>query len=147
MKISQIKLNLKKILANFGSVTTDKGTLEYVGEELTEGVEAFIEGEVAPDGDYVAEDGTVVTVEAGLVKSIKAPEAEVVEAEETEPGVDQPDYQSQIDEIRAQLDKLVEIVDQVATKMAEIEAKLAEPVEKTAEEVMKAQTKDKGLFR
>lgn len=146
MKISQIKLNLKKILANFGSVTTDKGTLEYVGEELTEGVEAFIEGEVAPDGDYVAEDGTVVTVEAGLVKAIKAPEVvEAAEAEETEPNTDTVDYQAQIDEIRAQLDKLVEIVDQVATKMAEIEAKLAEPVEKTAEEVMKAQTK--GLFR
>lgn len=145
MKISQIKLNLKKILANFGSVETDRGTLEYVGEELTEGVEVFVEGEVAPDGDYATENGTVVTVEAGLVKSVKTPEATVVEAEETAPSNDQPDYQAQIDEIRAQLDKLVEIVDQVATKMSEIESKLAEPVEKTAEEVMKAQTK--GLFR
>ena len=139
MTLKEIKFSLKKVLANFGQVETDKGVLEFVGEEMAVGSEVYINGEIAPDGEYLTPDGKTVVVEAGLIKEIKEPVTEEMQDETV-------DFQAEIDEIKAQLASLVEIVDELATRLEEIEAKLAEPVEKPAPEEFK-KTNKTSLFR
>lgn len=137
MTLKEIKFSLKKVLANFGQVETDKGVLEFVGEEMTVGSEVYINGEIAPDGEYLTPDGKTVVVEAGLIKEIKEPVTEEMQDES---------LQAEIDEIRAQLADLVEIVTELASRLEEIEGKLAEPVEKPAPEEFK-KTNKTTLFR
>ena len=139
MTLKEIKFSLKKVLANFGQVETDKGVLEFVGEEMAVGSEVYINGEIAPDGEYLTPDGKTVVVEAGLIKEIKEPVTEEMQDETV-------DFQAEIDEIKSQLASLVEIVDELATRLEEIEAKLAEPVEKPAPEEFK-KTNKTSLFR
>lgn len=140
MTLKEIKFSLKKVLANFGQVETDKGVLEFVGEELTVGSEVYINSEIAPDGEYLTPDGKTVVVEAGLIKEIKEPV--------TEEPVEMQDeaLQVELDEIKAQLASLVEIVAELASRLEELEAKLAEPVEKPASEEFK-KTNKTTLFR
>ena len=140
MTLKEIKFSLRKVLANFGQVETDKGVLEFVGEEMTVGSEVYINSEIAPDGEYLTPDGKTVVVEAGLIKEIKEPV--------TEEPVEMQDeaLQVELDEIKAQLASLVEIVDELASRLEEIEAKLAEPVEKPAPEEFK-KTNKTTLFR
>lgn len=140
MTLKEIKFSLKKVLANFGQVETDKGVLEFVGEELTVGSEVYINSEIAPDGEYLTPDGKTVVVESGLIKEIKEPV--------TEEPVEMQDeaLQAELDEIKAQLASLVEIVDELASRLEEIETKLAEPVEKPAPEEFK-KTNKTTLFR
>ena len=70
-----------------GSISTDKGELEWDGEEdLKEGDAVFTRDEEgnrnpAADGEYTTEDGKVITVVDGLVASIKDPAAEVAPEE------------------------------------------------------------------
>lgn len=139
MTLKEIKFSLKKVLANFGQVETDKGVLEFVGEEMAVGSEVYINGEIAPDGEYLTPDGKTVVVEAGLIKEIKEPVTEEMQDETV-------DFQAEIDEIKTQLASLVEIVDELATRLEEIEAKLSEPVEKPAPEEFK-KTNKTSLFR
>lgn len=139
MTLKEIKFSLKKVLANFGQVETDKGVLEFVGEEMAVGSEVYINGDIAPDGEYLTPDGKTVIVESGLIKEIKEPVTEEMQDETV-------DFQAEIDEIKAQLASLVEIVDELATRLEEIEAKLAEPVEKPAPEEFK-KTNKTSLFR
>lgn len=67
----------------FGSKATDKGTLEWDGnEDLKAGDEVFVTNEdgervAAPDGDYKTEDGKVIKVVDGKVSEIVDDEAEV----------------------------------------------------------------------
>lgn len=75
MKLStKIKLALRSIVMNAGSVETDKAVLQYEGDELKVGDEVFVEveGEVVPaeDGDYVA-DGKTIVVADGKVTEIR----------------------------------------------------------------------------
>ena len=137
MTLKEIKFSLKKVLANFGQIETDKGVLEFVGEEMTVGSEVYINGEIAPDGEYLTPDGKTVVVEAGLIKEIKEPVTEEMQDES---------LQADIAEIKAQLASLVEIVDELASRLEELEAKLAEPVEKPAPEEFK-KTNKTSLFR
>lgn len=137
MTLKEIKFSLKKVLANFGQIETDKGVLEFVGEEMTVGSEVYINGEIAPDGEYLTPDGKTVVVEAGLIKEIKEPVTEEMQDES---------LQAEIDEIRAQLADLVEIVTELASRLEEIEGKLAEPVEKPAPEEFR-KTNKTSLFR
>ena len=139
MTLKEIKFSLKKVLANFGQVETDKGVLEFVGEELTVGSEVYINSEIAPDGEYLTPDGKTIVVEAGLIKEIKEPVTEEMQDETV-------GFQAELDEIKAQLASLVEIVDELASRLEEIEAKLAEPVEKPAPEEFK-KTNKTSLFR
>ena len=73
MKLKTImKVALKKMLAlEVKEVVTDKATLLYDAEELTEGVEVFtkVEEELVPaeDGTYTAEDGTIYEVVEGKI--------------------------------------------------------------------------------
>lgn len=140
MTLKEIKFSLKKVLANFGQVETDKGVLEFVGEEMTVGSEVYINSEIAPDGEYLTPDGKTIVVESGLIKEIKEPV--------TEEPVEMQDeaLQAELDEIKAQLASLVEIVAQLASRLEELETKLAEPVEKPAPEEFK-KTNKTTLFR
>lgn len=140
MTLKEIKFSLKKVLANFGQVETDKGVLEFVGEEMTVGSEVYINSEIAPDGEYLTPDGKTVVVEAGLIKEIKEPV--------TEEPVEMQDesLQAEIDEIKAQLADLVTVVEAIASRLEELEAKLFEPVEKPAPEEFK-KTNKTTLFR
>ena len=140
MTLKEIKFSLKKVLANFGQVETDKGVLEFVGEEMTVGSEVYINNDIAPDGEYLTPDGKTIVVESGLIKEIKEPV--------TEEPVEMQDeaLQVELDEIKAQLASLVEIVDELASRLEEIETKLAEPVEKPAPEEFK-KTNKTSLFR
>lgn len=140
MTLKEIKFSLKKVLANFGQVETDKGVLEFVGEEMTVGSEVYINSEIAPDGEYLTPDGKTVVVEAGLIKEIKEPVTEEPVAMQDEA------LQAEIDEIKTQLASLVEIVDELASRLEEIESKLAEPVEKPAPEEFR-KTNKTSLFR
>lgn len=140
MTLKEIKFSLKKVLANFGQVETDKGVLEFVGEEMTVGSEVYINSEIAPDGEYLTPDGKTIVVESGLIKEIKEPVTEEPVAMQDEA------LQAELDEIKAQLASLVEIVDELASRLEEIEAKLAEPVEKPAPEEFK-KTNKTTLFR
>ena len=137
MTLKEIKFSLKKVLANFGQVETDKGVLEFVGEEMTVGSEVYINSDIAPDGEYLTPDGKTIVVESGLVKEIKEPVTEEMQDEA---------LQAELDEIKAQLASLVEIVDELASRLEELEAKLAEPVEKPAPEEFK-KTNKTSLFR
>ena len=137
MTLKEIKFSLRKVLANFGQVETDKGVLEFVGEEMTVGSEVYINGEIAPDGEYLTPDGKTVVVEAGLIKEIKEPVTEEMQDES---------LQAEIDEIKSHLADLVEIVTELASRLEELEAKLAEPVEKPAPEEFR-KTNKTSLFR
>lgn len=139
MTLKEIKFSLKKVLANFGQVETDKGVLEFVGEEMTVGSEVYINNDIAPDGEYLTPDGKTIVVESGLIKEIKEPVAEEMQDETV-------GFQAELDEIKAQLASLVEIVAELASRLEEIEAKLAEPVEKPAPEEFK-KTNKTSLFR
>lgn len=139
MTLKEIKFSLKKVLANFGQVETDKGVLEFVGEEMTVGSEVYINSEIAPDGEYLTPDGKTIVVEAGLIKEIKEPVTEEMQDEAV-------GFQAELDEIKAQLASLVEIVDELASRLEELEAKLAEPVEKPAPEEFR-KTNKTSLFR
>ncbi len=96
------------------SVATDKGNLEWDGEDdLKAGDEVFITDEegnrtAAPDGDYTTEDGKVIVVVDGKVAEIKDASAEVAPQEEDE------------------LARTREAKDAAEAKVAGLEAKVAE---------------------
>lgn len=87
MRISKIKAALVKVLAQFGSVTTDKGVLVWDGDEdLKEGDTVSVEAEdgstsQAEDGDYKTPDNKTIVVADGRVAEIRDPEAEVAPAD------------------------------------------------------------------
>lgn len=89
-KINKIKTMLAKLLASLASVTTDKGVLEWDGEEdLKAGDAVFIvnqegEREAAADGDYITDDGKKIVVVDGKVAEIVDQEAEVAPEPEAE---------------------------------------------------------------
>ena len=139
MTLKEIKFSLKKVLANFGQVETDKGVLEFVGEEMAVGSEVYINSDIAPDGEYLTPDGKTIVVESGLIKEIKEPVTEEMQDETV-------GFQVELDEIKAQLASLVEIVDELASRLEEIETKLSEPIEKPAPEEFK-KTNKTSLFR
>lgn len=104
-KIERLKAILRAELAKednnmierpekFGAVTTDKGPLEWDGEEdLKAGDRVYIVDEdgnrqAAPDGDYTIEDGKVIVVVDGVVSELRDPAAEVAPESEQEQAVD-----------------------------------------------------------
>ena len=87
MKISsKIKVMLRSLMLNAGSLVTDKGELLYEGDELEVGKEVFVTGEdgeivAAEDGEYKVEGKTIVVAE-GKVSEIREDEAQDEPAEE-----------------------------------------------------------------
>lgn len=73
-----------EVADEFSKIATDKGELEIDEDEISEGVAVFVVDEAgervpASDGDYVLEDGRVVTVAGGVVVKIVDKVAEAVE--------------------------------------------------------------------
>ena len=133
----------QKAEQKFGRVTTDKGIIEWPGEEdLKEGdsVEVVTEDdtrEAAADGDYKTEDGKTIVVVDGKVAEIRDPEAEVApegeEAAEVEPAPEaepeaEPDYKALYEEALAKIAELEAAIEAVrsagveATQQAQAEA-------------------------
>ena len=89
-KITRIKAAIARILAQFGSVTTDKGILYWDGDDdLAVGMAVYHEDDEgnrieAGDGEYVTEDEKVIVVVEGKVAEIRDPEAEVAPEEPAE---------------------------------------------------------------
>lgn len=87
-RISKLKTALARIMAQFGSVTTDKGVIYWDGEEdLKAGDRVQVEDADgnrtdAADGEYVTSDGKTIVVMDGTVSEIRDPEAEVAPADE-----------------------------------------------------------------
>lgn len=73
-KMSKIKGILKSLLAEFGSIDTNKGVLDYEGE-LEVGAEVKINDEVAADGEYETDDKVIVVAE-GKITEIRDKEVE-----------------------------------------------------------------------
>ena len=151
-KFQKVKLTLQKLLLQFGEVSTDKGLLEYTGEELVVGAEVFIDGNPAPDGEYKIAEDKVIVVADGKVAEIKepapapepepepAPESETVEAatEEDLVMVIEP-LVNEINAVKAELEA-------VKARLAEIESKLQEDAAKPADEVFSTQNGTKSNF-
>ena len=151
-KFQKVKLTLQKLLLQFGEMSTDKGLLEYTGEELVVGAEVFIDGNPAPDGEYKIAGDKVIVVADGKVAEIKepapAPEPEPapeapqvpVEAEEDLVAVIEP-LVNEINAVKAELEA-------VKSRLAEIESKLQEDAAKPADEVFSTQNgNNSGFFR
>lgn len=102
--MSKIKEMLQKILAQFGAISTDKGTLVWEGEEdLKQGdIVTLEDGSQPEDGDYETEDGKIITVAEGKVAEIKDKEAEV--APEAEPEQEVSLAKQKFDSVKAQFE-------------------------------------------
>lgn len=93
-RMNRLKEALARMLQELGSVTTDRGALQWDGEDdLRAGMDVYTgEGEdraPAPDGDYRTEDGKVIRVENGKVAEIRDDSAEVAgAAQQPEPARD-----------------------------------------------------------
>ena len=171
-KIAKIKAALAKALAvAFGQVTTDKGILEWDGEEdLKIGDEVYMTAEdstrtAAEDGDYTIDDGKVIRVADGKVADIidseaeVAPETEEVETEVAEEEVENPDTPGKesapdaIEALRKEVNELFARVDAFETRINELteeverlkEAPAAEPAHDEFKRAFKPETTDKKV--
>lgn len=156
-KFEKLKKSIKSLLMEFGEINTDKGIIEWEGEEeLKAGDEVKIDGNPAEDGEYVTEDGKVIKVVEGKVAEINDPEAEVApeeameeEAPVAEPAEEpveepaaEPEWKAEIDAIKARFDGIeasIEELRQAVDKILKTPAK--EPV--TEEFKMAKQVEDK----
>lgn len=74
--MAKLKEKLKKLLAEFASVQTDKGELFYEGEELVVGTEVYDENDnPIEDGEYAWEE-RIIVVRDGKVDEIREKEVE-----------------------------------------------------------------------
>ena len=124
-KLELIKTKLAKILLQFTSIKTDKGILEYDGEELAVDVEIYIvdengERSKPEDGEYVTEDDKTIVVTDGKVTEIKEKEEEVTEEETVEEEVTEEMEETVEEEVTEET--VEEKVDELAELKAEIEA-------------------------
>lgn len=114
-KLANLRARLARILAEFGSITTDKGVIHWDGEDdLKAGDSVWFEDEDgnrvdAQDGDYVTADGKTIVVVDGKVSEIRDPEAEVAtEEEETETQAEESAALRRFNAVRAAFDESFE---------------------------------------
>lgn len=148
-KFQKVKLTLQKLLLQFGEVSTDKGLLEYTGEELVVGAEVFIDGEPAPDGEYKIAEDKVIVVADGKVAEIKEPAPEP----EPEPAPEVPVEAAEEEDLVMVIEPLVNEInavkaelEAVKSRLAEIESKLMEDAAKPADEVFSTQNGNRSNF-
>ena len=148
-KFQKVKLTLQKLLLQFGEVSTDKGLLEYTGEELVVGAEVFIEGNPAPDGEYKIAEDKVIVVADGKVAEIKepAPEPEPEPAPEVPVEAAEEDLVKVIEPLVNEINAVKAELEAVKSRLSEIESKLQEDAAKPAEEEFKTVSKNSGFFR
>lgn len=157
--INKLKSALGKgaeVSAKYGSTSTDKGVLQWDGDEpLKVGDTVYVENESgdrvpAEDGEYTLENGDVIVVVDGRVSEIR--EAEVAEEEpevETEMETETEGADEELDNLRAEVDNLkaeIEAKDaEIADLKAEIEKLKAEPAAAPAHDAFRnAQSAPKG---
>ena len=147
-KFQKVKLTLQKLLLQFGEVSTDKGLLEYTGEELVVGAEVFIEGNPAPDGEYKIAEDKVIVVADGKVAEIKepAPEPEPEPAPEVPVEAAEEDLVTVIEPLVNEINAVKAELEAVKARLAEIESKLQEDAAKPADEVFSTQNGTKSNF-
>lgn len=156
-KLQEIRTRLAALLGlAFGSVTTDKGILQWDGDEdLKAGTSVYSldeDGERVnvSDGDYKTEDGKVIKVKDGKVGEIVDADAEVEAAEQEGEGGEAA--QEDDEGLRKEVNELYEIVDKILevlgisradmTKMSkEIDALKKRPAGNPAQEDFKKTTK------
>ena len=145
------RLKLAKLLLKFAEVETDKGLLTYEGE-LVVGNEVFIEkdGELIPaeDGEYVAEDKTIV-VKDGKIAEIVMKEDEqpspedsvVVEGEDVENPTDNTIKEDEKDVKIAELEAVIvekdKEIESLKAEIEEMKTKLQMSTDKSPKEKMK----------
>lgn len=148
-KIDRVKAMLRKMLAEFGEISTDKGVIVWEGDEdLKEGdaVHGIDEGgnEVAlEDGVYNTEDRKAITIADGKVVSIEDLEAEIAPAAEPEgEGEGEGEVSDVIEEEQKPEDTEEEApaTDEKDARIAELEARIAELEAENAE--LKARIED-----
>lgn len=150
-KFQKVKLTLQKLLLQFGEVSTDKGLLEYTGEELVVGAEVFIEGNPAPDGEYKIAEDKVIVVADGKVAEIKepapAPEPEPEPAPEVPvEAATEEDLVMVIEPLVNEINAVKAELEAVKSRLAEIESKLMEDAAKPADEVFSTQNGNRSNF-
>ena len=135
MKIEKIKAALRKLLAEFGSVSTDKGVITWEGdEELKEGdsVKGLDEegNEIdLEDGVYVTEDKKNITIADNKVVSIEDLEAEVAPqepaAEEPAAEEEKPEENEETEEKPEEAPEETPATDEKDERIANLEAEVA----------------------
>lgn len=162
--MSKIEDIIKSALMTFRSVSTDKGVLNWANDEdLAVDFEVYAldeNGEKVDveDGDYVSEDGTIISVAGGKVTEIKAKEdvvEEPVEAEDEnsdekpaeEPVVEEPVAEPEDEDLKAEIEALKAEIDALKERIGALEsAPAAEPiVEEFAAISQKDSNKSKGV--
>ena len=151
-KFQKVKLTLQKLLLQFGEMSTDKGILEYTGEELVVGAEVFIDGNPAPDGEYKITGDKVIVVADGKVAEIKEPAPEP----EPEPAPEAPetpveaateeDLVKVLEPLVNEINAVKAELEAVKSRLAEIESKLQEDAAKPADEVFSTQNGNRSNF-
>lgn len=96
-------------------IPTDKGLLVTPFEDLQVGDEAMIEGQPAPDGEYLAENGQVLVVMGGLVSEIK----EMVEPANEELA----QLKAENESLKAQISELSTVSESALAKLEELAKK------------------------
>ena len=147
-KFQKVKLTLQKLLLQFGEMSTDKGLLEYTGEELVVGAEVFIDGNPAPDGEYkIAEDKVIVVADGKVAENKEpAPEPEPEPAPEVPVEAAEEDLVTVIEPLVNEINAVKAELEAVKSRLAEIESKLQEDAAKPADEVFSTQNGTKSNF-
>lgn len=162
-KMNKIKEMLRKLLAEFGEVATDKGTLLWDGDDdLKEGdavhtLDENGERKGVEDGEYLTEDKKIIIIKDGKVESITDPVAEVAPKESEEPkpieGAEGETEPTEIEKIREEIDELYKLVDSILEKIGESRREaderfkklentpMAQPAEEAFEKLQKGDTK------
>ena len=139
-------LKLARMVMKFAEVETDKGLLTYEGE-LVVGNEVFIEkdGELIPaeDGEYVAEDKTIV-VKDGKIAEIVMKEDEQpvpIEGEDVENPTDNTIKEDEKDVKIAELEAVIaekdNEIESLKAEIEEMKTKLQMSTDKSPKEKMK----------
>ena len=139
-------LKLARMVMKFAEVETDKGLLTYEGE-LVVGNEVFIEkdGELIPaeDGEYVAEDKTIV-VKDGKIAEIVMKEDEQpvpIEGEDVENPTDNTIKEDEKDIKIAELEAVIvekdKEIESLKAEIEEMKTKLQMSADKSPKEKMK----------
>ncbi|MCM1503395.1 MAG: XkdF-like putative serine protease domain-containing protein [Bacteroidales bacterium] len=126
-KLQEIRARLAALLGlAFGSVTTDRGIIQWDGDEdLKAGTTVYSLDEAGErvaveDGTYKTEDGKAITVKDGKVEEIVDDKAEVDAAAEDEvkgpDGSDETDSRG-IEELRKEVNELYALVDKILDAM------------------------------
>lgn len=150
-KFQKVKLTLQKLLLQFGEMSTDKGLLEYTGEELVVGAEVFIDGNPAPDGEYKVAEDKVIVVADGKVAEIKEPAPAPEPEPEPEPEVPveaatEEDLVKVLEPLVNEINAVKAELEAVKARLAEIESKLQEDAAKPADEVFSTQNGNRSNF-